>query len=140
MEATVTTYYFDMDGVLANFHKAYDVTKRYLVMKRDWIANLEPFVDNVNLVRELIANGNNVYILTACASEDAKLGKLDWLAKYIPEITIEKFICLVGSGKKVNYIKEDGMLIDDTKSNINAWVKEGHKGYWLEEKGAKILL
>jgi len=139
MRTTIATYYFDMDGVLANFHKAYDATKRYLVMQRRWIANLEPFVENVNLVRKLIAQGNNVYILTACASEDAKLGKLDWLAKYIPEITSDKFICLVGSGKKVDYIKEDGMLIDDTKANINAWIKAGHAGYWLETKGAKII-
>ena len=135
------TYYFDMDGVLANFHKDFDFRKRaQQAMNREWIANLEPFVENVKLVASLIEAGENVYILTAAANEAARLGKIDWLAKYLPMITIEKFICIVGSGKKIDYIKEDGMLIDDDyKKNLRAWEKAGHPIYWVETKGAKVV-
>ena len=56
-----TAYYFDMDGVIANFHK--EPYKYINAINRQWIANLEPFMDNVNLIRNLIAKGENVYIL-----------------------------------------------------------------------------
>lgn len=135
----MTTYYFDMDGVLANFHKDYDFRKRgQQALNREWIANLEPFANNVQIVKNLIAKGNRVYILTAAANEAAKLGKIDWLTKYIPELSLEMFICIVGSGKKVDYIKEDGILIDDAKKNITPWIKAGHKAIWLEVKGMTV--
>ena len=133
------TYYFDMDGVLANFHKAYAVD-RMVALKRQTMADLEPFVENVSLVRSLIAAGRQVYILTKAANEDGKMGKIDWLAHYIPEITIEQFICIVGSGRKVDYIREDGMLIDDDPRNIRQWEKAGYVGYLVEEKGGYIAL
>ena len=135
----MTTYYFDMDGVLANFHKDFDYKKRtQQAMNREWIANLEPFMNNVAIVKDLIATGERVYILTAAANEAARLGKIDWLTKYIPELSLEMFICIVGNGKKVDYIKEDGILIDDTRKNITPWVKAGHKAIWLEVKGQTI--
>lgn len=135
----MTTYYFDMDGVLANFHKNFDYKKRaQQAMNREWIANLEPFMNNVTIVKQLIAKGERVYILTAAANEAAKLGKMDWLEKYIPELSMEMFICIVGHGKKVDYIKEEGILIDDAKKNITPWVKAGYKAVWLEVKGQTI--
>ena len=89
-------YYFDMDGVIANFHK--EPYKYTNAINREWIANLEPFMENVQLIRSLIARNENVYILSKAASEEAKIGKIDWLAKYIPELTIEKIIVIVGNG------------------------------------------
>lgn len=70
-----TTYYFDMDGVLANFHKEPFNYKN--AINRQWIASLEPFKYNVTLVRTLITQGYDVYISTKATSEQAKLGKLD---------------------------------------------------------------
>lgn len=134
---TNTTYYFDMDGVLANFHKAY-ATNKAVAMNRKAMANLEPFENNVNLVREMIATGIKVYILTKAANEAGKQGKIDWLAKYIPEITEETFICIVGHGKKVDFIREDGILVDDDMKNIRPWKKAGFEVYYLEEKGGRI--
>ena len=55
-------YYFDMDGVIANFHK--EPYKYINAISREWIANLEPFMDNVNLIRNLIISGKSVYILS----------------------------------------------------------------------------
>jgi phosphoglycolate phosphatase-like HAD superfamily hydrolase len=131
------TYYFDMDGVLADFHSTY--TERAQALSRDYLASLAPFVENVKTVRNLIAHGEKVYILTKAANEDAKAGKIDWLAKYIPEIMAEQFICIVGSGRKVDYIREAGILVDDDIKNIRQWVKGGFEGYLVETKGAAVI-
>ena len=132
------TYYFDMDGVLANFHKNY--TDRAQAFSREFLANLDPFAENVQTVRNLIADGAHVYILTKAASESAKAGKIDWLAKYIPEITAEQLICIVGSGRKVDFVREAGVLVDDDIKNIRQWVKGGFEGYLVETKGAAVVL
>lgn len=135
------TYYFDMDGVLANFHKDFDPKKRFQqALNREWIANLEPFTNNVNLLKNLLLTGT-VYILTRAANEAAKEGKKDWLKKYIPELNLEtSFICIVGNGKKVDFIKEEGILIDDDKKQTSPWKKAGHKAITLVEKGENINL
>lgn len=133
------TFYFDMDGVLANFHKAF-ATNKGVALNRKAMANLEPFTENVAVVRSLIANGSKVYILTAAANENGKQGKMDWLKKYIPEMVEENILVIVGHGKKVDYIREDGMLIDDDEKNLKPWAKAGHPTYLVANKGEKIAL
>ena len=134
----MTTYYFDMDGVLANFHKEpYSFAN---AISREWIANLEPFMENVNIVRNLIAKGEKVYILSKAARETSKMGKIEWLARYIPELKAENIIIIVGNGKKVYYIKEDGILVDDDVKNINPWIKAVHPAIHVEVKGMPITL
>lgn len=133
------TFYFDMDGVIANFHK--EPYKYTNAINRKWIANLEPFVENIELMANLIERGERVYILTKAASEDAKLGKMDFIAKYLPMFNIEKyFICIVGNGKKVDYIREDGILIDDDMKNIRPWAKAEHQFIFVEKKGARVII
>ena len=132
------TYYFDMDGVLADFHK--DYTERAQAFSRSFLANLDPFTENVKTVRRLMAEGHKLYILTKAASEDAKAGKLGWLAKHIPEVKAEQFICIVGHGKKVDYIREDGLLVDDDPRNTRQWEKAGHKALTLTAKGEAVTL
>lgn len=132
------TYYFDMDGVLADFHK--DYTERAQAFSREFLANLDPFTENVNTVRRLIAEGNSLYILTKAASDDAKAGKIDWLAKYIPEITADKFICIVGHGRKVDHIREAGLLVDDDPKNTRQWEKGGYPALTLATKGEAVTL
>lgn len=135
-----TAFYFDMDGVIANFHKDFDYRKRaQQALNRTWIANLDPFMDNINVMRELIANEEKVYILTKAANEAAKLGKIDFLKKHIPEFDLNCFICIVGSGKKIDYIKEDGILVDDDKKNLRQWEKAGQPVYFVEVKGQKVV-
>ena len=132
-----TTYYFDMDGVISNFHK--EKYNFYNASSREWIANLDPFMNNVNIIREMIRNGKSVYILSKAASENARLGKLDWLAKYIPELNPKRVIVIVGNGKKVDYMRtKTGVLIDDDIKNIRPWIKAGHKAIHLETRGETI--
>ena len=134
-----TTYYFDVDGVLANFHKEKFEYKN--AINREWISNLEPFMENVNLVKELLANKKSVYIITKAASEEAKLGKFDWFKKYIPELDAKRIIVIVGHGNKANFMKtKNGILIDDDIKNCRQWAKAGHKYIHLEIKGEKIVL
>lgn len=128
-------YYFDMDGVLANFHKEpYAYTK---AINREWIANLEPFPEAVATVKNLIAEGKSVYISSLAASEAAKLGKMDWLAKYLPEIPKSHIIIIVGSGKKAEFMKtKTGTLVDDKASNCKQWTKiSGQPHIWVEVRG-----
>ena len=132
------TYYFDMDGVLADFHKNY--TARWQALSYNYIATLDPFMDNVNLVRSLIADGNRCYILSKAANDEAKAGKIDWLARYIPEMSAENVIVIVGSGKKSDYIREEGILVDDDVKNTRQWEKAGHRAILLESRGALINL
>ena len=134
-----TVYYFDIDGVLANFHK--EPYKFANAINREWIANLDPFVENVELVRELIRNGKSVYILSKAASENARLGKLDWLAKYIPELNPKRVIINVHNGKKVDFMKtKTGVLIEEKKKNTRPWIKAGHKAVTLEYRGQTVVL
>ncbi len=135
----MTTYYWDMDGVLANFHKAY-ATNKGVALSRKGMAELEPFTENIQTLRQQIAAGALVYILTKAANEDGKAGKLDWLARFIPEMTAERFICIVGSGRKVDHIREDGILVDDDPKNTRQWEKAGHKALLLTYKGEAVTL
>ena len=133
------TTYWDMDGVLANFHKAF-ATNKGTALQRKAMANLEPFMENIETVKALIKNGEMVYILTAAANEQGKLGKLDFLAKWLPEFDTNNFICIVGHGKKVDYMKEEGILIDDDMKNIRPWRKAGFTAIYLKTKGEAVQI
>lgn len=135
------TYYFDVDGVLADFHSAYNPAKRFESLTYNFIRNLAPFAHNVALVKELIASGNEVFISTMVANEVTKQARIDWLREMIPELAAENIITIVGNGKKHEYMKtSDGILIDDKKTNCRQWEKAGFKAIWLEVKGAQITL
>ena len=127
-------YYFDMDGVLANFHKV--PYSYHNAISYDFLANLDPFMDMINIVKKLIAAGNEIFISSLAASEEAKAGKFEWLSKYLPEISVDHVIIMVGNAKKHEHMMtEDGILVDDKKGNCRAWEKAGHKAIWVETRG-----
>ena len=132
-------YYFDMDGVLANFHK--EPYNFYKASSREWIANLEPFEASIKLVKQLISEGKSVYINSLAASENAKQGKIDWLAKYLPEIPKSHIVIIVGSGKKSAYMKtKTGTLVDDKLAKCKQWTKlSGQPAIWVEHKGIVVI-
>lgn len=134
-------YYFDMDGVIANFHK--EPFKYTNAIDTEWIASLEPFMDNINLMHKLIAQGKQVYIISKAASESAKVGKYIWLKKYLPELPIDNIYIIVGNGKKHEYIQtEQAILIDDDIRNCKQWDKasENYTYIHLSIKGQRIEL
>jgi len=132
--------YFDVDGVLANFHEIKDGWK--FAKGYNFIRNLKPFMANVALVNALVEkDSNSVYICSLVASEQARQARLEWLKEYIPNLKAENIILIVGSGKKYEYIKTSmGTLIDDKESNCKQWTKAGYKAIYLEEKGGTIDL
>lgn len=132
------TYYWDMDGVLANFHKAY-ATDRAVALKREAMANLEPFTANVDTLRKLIAEGHTCYILTKAANTDGMMGKMDWLKKFVPEMDNDHII-VITKGRKVDNIREDGILIDDDGANTRQWVRAGHEAILLATKGEAVRI
>ena len=132
-------YYFDMDGVLANFHKEPYSYKN--AINRAWISNLEPFTHNIRVMQGLIAEGETVFISTKAASEQARLGKIDWLRKYVPEFNLDNFICIVGHGNNAENMRTTtGILIDDDMKNCRQWEKAGHQYIHLATKGEQIVL
>ena len=130
------TYYWDMDGVLADFHTAY-ATDKAVALKKDAMANLAPFIANVQTLRNLIADGHTCYILTKAANADGAQGKVEWLAKYVPEMDADHII-IITKGRKVDNIREDGILIDDDAANTRQWEKAGHKAILLTTKGEAV--
>ena len=133
------TYYFDMDGVIANFHKSY-ATDKATALKYDTMVSLEPFNNNIEIMKRLITENNTVYILTKTVNEKTKQAKIDWIKKHIKEFNFDNFICIVGHGNKADYIKEAGILIDDDIKNIRAWKKIGQPTYYVETKGETVTL
>lgn len=131
-----TVYYFDMDGVLADFHTAY-ANDKAVAYKREAMAELVPFAGAVAVVKGLIANGKSVYINSLAANEDGKLGKLDWLAKYLPELKKSHIIISVGYVKKASVMKtKTGILVDDKLANCKQWERlTGQRSVWVETKG-----
>ena len=131
-------FYWDMDGVLADFHTAY-AKDRAVALKRDAMANLKPFTENVAIINDMIAQGITCYILTKAANADGAQGKIDWLKKYVPTMDIDHII-IITKGRKVDHMKEEGILIDDDATNCKQWNKAGYTSIYLETKGQRVEL
>lgn len=131
-------FYFDMDGVLADYH-GYVKGNWSLGVKRETYENLPAFAHNVAVLNNLLKHGHTCYILTKAANENVLEGKLVWLAKYVPAMDKKHFIGVL-KGRKIDYIREAGVLVDDDERNTKPWIKAGFEAILLNAKGQEIEL
>ena len=111
-----------MDGVLADFFGADGCLERFAVEK-DFFENLKPFAQNVKAINEAIADGINVFVLSASPNAVADGSKRKWLKRYIPNLKKGHAIIMRCGENKVGYMKTpDGILLDDYGKNRREWV------------------
>lgn len=126
--------FVDMDGTLAKFFEKTDCLER--MYEKGYFYNLKPY-DIVNDINKLIAEGEDVYILSACIdSPYCKEEKIAWIHTYLPELEDENIIlCEVGENKadkisvvvgenRIKYCQENNypiILIDDYSENLYNW-------------------
>lgn len=107
-----------------------------LILEKDFFANLDPMPDFEVMVMQL-KTFSNVHILTAQAhehSENVRLGKLEWCAKFLPWIP-EDYVHVVERKEKQLFARanqeswyDTNILIDDYDQNIIEWSDAGGLG------------
>lgn len=126
--------YCDMDGVLADFMSEPDGINRF-ENEEGFFLNLKPFAKNVKAIKQLIADGNKVYILSISPNERADGEKRAWLKKHIPTMRKKNIIILRKGANKNTYASADGVLLDDYGKNIKDWVSADGIGWKIRADG-----
>ena len=122
----VENVYCDSDGVLFDFEGQAGALARFQVEK-GFFENLTPIANNILALKILISKGANVHILSASPNEQADQDKLEWLAKYLPDLPKEKIIICRTGDTKADYIDtmEGSLLFDDYSRNLIEWQNNG---------------
>jgi len=123
-----------MDGTLAKWNFVSDEQ----LYEKDYFRNLEPHKNIIEAAKQLMNEGQEVYILSCylADSEYALKEKNDWLDKYLPEInTNHRLFVPYGMPKteffetvKMTPITYNDYLIDDYTKNLEEWSKIGGTG------------
>ena len=122
--------YCDMDGVVADFNAEPNAVERFKTEK-NFFYNLKPITENVNGLR-VLAENNEIYILTASPNVRADKDKIKWLKKYMPFIKKDNIIICRNGQRKVDFMVSEqcGILLDDYGKNIQEWyTKKGNLAY-----------
>jgi len=129
--------YCDMDGVLTNFHKAYEKLTGNKIhgftSDLDWEAikragydfwfKLEWQPDGKELWKYI--KKYKPTILSAPSREDeSRVGKHDWVKKELPGT----HLILRSMANKKEFASPDSILIDDTPQNVDQWNEAGGIG------------
>lgn len=118
-------FVFDMDGVLVEY-QAFPLKCEFAPADTvmDYINNnvfefAEPVTPIVYLIKTLIAEGKQIFILSVSPNSSTTEQKLKWLKKHIPELS-ERNIYFVGNGeRKVNTLFQ---IMKKNKINISDYV------------------
>lgn len=151
--------YIDFDGVIADtIRVTYDMLDRLEVDKEDFekmsefyynlnwkqLLKSSPIInDSFNCIKKLMTSGKfNVSVLTHVNSLDEAVSKINFIRKYIKDITIipvpreisKTHICL----------SKNSILVDDYSKNLEEWEKEGGIGIQFsidlnKNKGFKVI-
>jgi len=118
--------YCDMDGVLANFEKEPNAVNRY-DKEKGFFAKLEPITKNLEGLKNLIAKGYQVKILSASPNNQADKDKRKWLTNYLPELKKENVILCRTGQTKADFVRDiqKSLLIDDYSKNLIEWKQNG---------------
>ena len=150
--------YIDFDGVILDTIKVtYDMVDRLEINREDFekmsefyenlnwkkILSLTPIInDAFNDIKKLYECGKfNIAILTHVNSLDEAVAKINYIRKYIKEVTI---IPVPREVSKTKMCKIEGaILVDDYSGNLKDWEKEGGIGIQfsleVKDKGFKTI-
>jgi len=114
----------DIDGVLADFNNEKNALNRF-ASEKGFFAKLKPIKNNIEIVRKLVKN-NKVIILSVSPNEQATKDKINWIKKYLPEISKDQIKILKTNQRKVDAIKDkQAILLDDYGKNVKDWLESG---------------
>lgn len=114
--------YIDMDGTIADFNNEVGALERFQ-KEKGFFTKLKPLMRNVQAVRNAVAHGIEVFILSASPHKKADADKLLWLAKWLPEIARQNIILVrLGDNKADAMLSDSGILFDDYGKNCREWI------------------
>lgn len=124
--------FIDLDGTIAKFNVRNSL-KRF-DNEIGFFKRLNAYI-GIEVVNELASNGN-VYIISASPNAQADSDKMEWLAKYLPNVPNENVtLCRLGENKaqiiqdKYSIVIDNNcLLLDDYTKNLNEWESFGGKG------------
>lgn len=123
--------FVDMDGTLAKWN---NVDMPDVLYEKGYFENLEANNNLVQEVRNLIKEGEDIYILSSFLNDSkyALEEKQNWLDKYLPEINYSRRIFVEYGNKKSKSIQNgitfSDFLIDDYTKNLLDWKEAGGTG------------
>ena len=139
------TYYFDMDGTIADFYSVEGWLDDLISEKVRPYAEAKPLVNPENLkkiIEKLKAEGYNFGIISWTSKNGSKdfnkkvrKTKIEWLNKYFPDCFSEIHIIKYGT-PKYKVAKNHGILFDDEIRNREKW----NKGESFSEKDIFTIL